>query len=192
MIDFTPLRNKQNSLTRMSRLFTPLEFKNATSSLFDHILTLIEGCADADVTFEPEDPLANDPYTIDPSETNLSWTLGHVIVHLNASLEESAFLAAELARGVEYHGRSRYEVPWRSVVTIEQCRGWLEQCRRLCLASLEIWPDLPHYENAFIPWKGVGKIDARGRYLLGLKHADDHLGQIAEIVRQAKAVRGSV
>jgi hypothetical protein len=45
-------------------------------------------------------------------ELALPWTLGHVIVHITASAEESAFLAAELARGVHRRtGRSRFEVP---------------------------------------------------------------------------------
>lgn len=48
-------------------------------------------------------------------DVHLAWNLGHVIVHTMASAEESAALAAELARGVEYHGRSRYEVPWETV-----------------------------------------------------------------------------
>ena len=190
MIDFTPLRNKQTSLVRMARQLTPLDFKSATLGLFDHLLDQIADCVDEDVTFLPADPQANDPYAADPSETHLPWTLGHVIVHLNASLEESAFLAAELARGVTNHGRSRYEVPWVSISTVEQCRRQVEQSRRMCLASLDMWPDPPNYENTYIPWKGVGKIDARGRYLLGLKHADDHLGQIADIIAQAKAARG--
>jgi hypothetical protein len=55
------------------------------------------------------------------------------------------------------------------------------------LASLETWPDLPHLENTYIPWPAIGEIDARGRFVLGLRHDWDHLGQIGEIVRQARA-----
>jgi hypothetical protein len=32
-------------------------------------------------------------------------------------------------------------------------------------------------------------MNAVGRFMLGLKHDDEHLAQIAEIVRQAKAAR---
>ncbi len=63
----------------------------------------------------------------DAAEVGLAWTLGHVIVHLTASAEEAAFLGAELARGVEPHGRSRYEVPWRTLVTIEGARARLQR-----------------------------------------------------------------
>ena len=93
-------------------------------------------------------------------------------------------MAAELARGVQEHGRSRYETPWESVATIVQCQERLKESLRMCLATLNVWPDPPHYENTYSPWKSIGKIDARGRYLLGLKHADDHLGQIDDIIQQ--------
>jgi hypothetical protein len=186
MIDFTPLRNKQKTMTEFSRQFSPTDLRTATEDLYDYLLNLLEDCQDADIVFVPEDPKANDPYAQDPTEIHMPWTLGHVIVHLNASLEESTFLAAEMARGVENHGRSRYEVPWRSITTAAQCRDLLKESRRMCLASLEIWPAAPHYEVTYAPWQGADFIDARGRYLSGLKHADDHLGQIREIIRQVK------
>lgn len=189
MIDFSALRSKQTTMGEFASDFTPNDLRTAAESLYDHILGSIAGCQDADVVFLPQDPKANDPYAVDPAEVNMPWTLGHVIVHVNASMEESAFLAAEMGRGVENHGRSRYELPWRSVTTIEQCRQLLEQSRRMCLASLGMWPDAPHYEISYVPWQGAGKIDARGRFLSGLKHADDHLDQIEEIIRQASAAK---
>ena len=70
-----------------------------------------------------------------------------MIVHTTASSEEAAFIAAELARGVEFHGRSRSEVPWETVTTIEQCRHRLEESRRMRLATLQIWPDEPDLDN---------------------------------------------
>jgi len=188
MIDFSLLRAKHTTIAKMCSIITPDLLKVATITLYDHILDLLSGCCDADVTFEPLDPNAIDPYTQNPEELSLPWTLGHVIVHINASIEESAFLAAELARGVEFHGRSRYEVPWREVTTIAQCRSLLEESRVLCLASLEMWPKKPHYETTYCPWASSGLIDARGRFLLGIKHMDDHLEQIREIIRQSHGV----
>lgn len=186
MIDFSALRSKQTTLTEFAQKFTPEDLKTATESLFAHLLSRLANCQDAEVVFPPDDPDANDPYAIDPAEVHMPWTLGHVLVHTNASMEESAFLAAEMARGVANHGRSRYEVPWRSVTTAAQCRDLLEQSQRMCLASLEMWPDAPHYEVTYSPWQGAPVIDARGRYLSGLKHADDHLAQVDEIIRQAQ------
>lgn len=186
MIDFTPLREKKTTLSKMAQEFTPAGLRAATESVYAHILEQLAACDDRDVLFEPEDPDAIDPYTNNPDELRVAWTLAHVIVHLNASNEESAALAAELARGVEFHGRSRYEVPWQSVQTISQLRALTQESRRMLLASLEMWPDEPHYETQYSPWAGAGLVDARGRYLLGLKHTDDHLAQIAEIIRQSK------
>ena len=109
----------------------------------DKMLALIAECKDADVTFEPVDPEAHDPYAESAEEVELAWTLGHLIVHTTASAEESAALAAELARGVGFHGRSRSEIPWQEVTTVAQCRERLAESRRMRLASLGMWPARP-------------------------------------------------
>jgi len=191
LLDFTPVRNKEITLAEFVARLTVDDLRELTNNMVDAVLDLIADCVDEDVTFVPVDPDADDPYATDEAERNIAWTLGHVIVHTTASAEESAGIAAELARGVEYHGRSRYEVPWRTVTKIEQCRQRLEESRRMRLASLDMWPDQPHLDNTYEPWKGIGEINAVGRFVLGLMHDDDHLGQIVEIVRQAKAARAS-
>jgi len=106
---------------------TPDDLRRLTHEMVDTMLSLIRDCADADVGFVPQDPEANDPYAADEKDVKLAWTLGHVIVHTTASAEESAALAAELARGVEYHGRSRSEVPWQTVKTLAQCASVLKR-----------------------------------------------------------------
>lgn len=165
------------------------DLRRLTNEMIDTMLSLIEGCEDPDVLFQPADPDADDPYAETDEETKLAWTLGHVIVHTTASAEESAALASELARGVEMHGRSRSEVPWPTVTTIEQCRHRLEESRRMRLASLDMWPDRPDLENCYQPWLSAPTINAFGRFVLGLRHDHDHLGQIADIVAQASAAR---
>jgi hypothetical protein len=188
MLDFTPVRNKELSMSRLVAGLTPDDLQRLTNEMVDTMLDLIQDCVDADVTFVPEDPEAYDPYAADETDVHLAWTLGHVIVHTTASAEESAALAAELARGVEFHGRSRSEVPWQTVTTIAQCRQRLEESRRMLLASLDMWPDRPDLDNTCESFGGE-PINAIARFVWGLKHADDHLGQIAKIVRQAKGVR---
>ena len=111
-----------------------------------------------------------------------------MVVHVTASSEESAALATELARGVENHGRSRSEIPWETVSTLAQCRQRLEESRRMRHASLDMWPDAPYLDNRYEPWPGMS-LNATGRFALGLGHDADHLGQIGEIVRQAKAAQ---
>ncbi|HNB51767.1 MAG TPA: hypothetical protein PK530_07480, partial [Anaerolineales bacterium] len=104
-----------------------------------------------------------------------------------ASSEESAFLAAELARGVEYQQRrSRSEVHWTTISTLEQCRARLEESRRMRLASLDLWPDQPYLDNTYLSSYSGQVINPITRFVLGLSHDDAHLAQIAEVVRQAR------
>src|SRR5688572_24151398 len=189
MLNFTPVRQKEITLSQLAAKLAPTDLTHLTNEMIDTILGLITQCEDTDVTFVPDDPQANDTFAINPDEVNLSWTLGHVIVHITASAEESAFLAAELARGVPFHGRSRSEVHWAIVTTIAQCRQRLEESRRMRLASLSLWPDPPDLDNNYVPREGADPINALTRFVQGLSHDDSHLGQIDNIVRQAKAAQ---
>jgi len=186
MLDFASVRNKELTLKDLVADLNLDDLRHLTNEMVDTIADLIEGCTDSDVVFVPSDPDAHDPYAEDNDDVDLAWTLGHVVVHATASNEESAALAAELARGVEYHGRSRGEVPWQKVTTIDQCCRRLEESRRMCLASLDMWPDEPDLENFYQRSPESTKVNAVMRYAFGLMHADSHLAQLAEIVRQAK------
>ena len=187
MLDFQLVREKKLTLQDLVRSLTKDDLSRELNEMYDEVSRLIADCTDAQVTFVPVDEKADDPYAVE-GEESISWTLGHVVVHLTASMEESAAIASELARGVAYHGRSRSEVPWRDAMTIEYCRARLAESRRMCLASLEMWPDQPYMENTYSPAEGAVPHTAVSRFVSGLRHASDHLGQIAEIVRQAKEV----
>jgi hypothetical protein len=192
MLDFTPVRNKEMTISQLAATLTPADLARLTQEMVDTMLALIAECQDADVTFVPTDPEANDTYAVNPDEVTLPWTLGHVIVHTTASAEETAFIAAELARGVPFHGRSRYEVPWPTVTTIAQCRQRLEESRRMRLASLGLWPDQPDLNNSYQNKEDSPPINALTRFVQGLSHDDSHLEQIAKIVRQARTARAQV
>lgn len=185
MLDFQPVRDKKITLQDLVRGLTKDDLRRELNEMYEEVSRLIAACIDQDVIFEPIDEKAADPYAI-KGEESIAWNLGHVVVHLTASMEEAAAIASELARGVTYHGRSRWEVPWRDVTTISQCRARLDESRRICLASLEMWPDKPHLENTYSPSEAAVPHTALSRFASGLRHASDHLGQIAEIVRQAK------
>ena len=191
MLDFEAVREKRLTLAELVIGLTSDDLANLTNEMVDTLLGLIANCKDADVTFVPQDPQANDPHAATEQEVKMAWTLGHVVVHTTASAEESAFLAAELARGVQpaQRGRSRYETHWLAVTTLDQCRRRLEESRRMRLASLDLWPDEPHLDNVCEAWPGGPQVNAIGRFALGLSHDDSHLGQIADIVRQARAAR---
>src|SRR5262245_986468 len=126
MLDFTPVRQKRMTMQAFVMALSREQLRQLTDELVQRMLTLLECCIDADVTFVPEDPDANDPAAADPTDLQLAWTLGHNIVHATASGEEYAAVAAEFARGVSFHGRPRYETPWQQVRTVAQCRQRLE------------------------------------------------------------------
>jgi hypothetical protein len=190
MLNFQAVRNEEITLARLVADLTRDNLHDLTNKMVNKILDLIAACVDADVTFEPVDLAAYDPYAKTPEEVHMAWNLGHVIVHITASAEEAAAIAAELARGVEYHGRSRYEVPWAEMKTIKECRQRLEESRRMRLASLGMWPEEPHLNSEYEAWADGPRVNAIGRFVLGLMHEDSHLGQIGEIVKQARTAQG--
>lgn len=165
------------------------DLRRLTNALLDEVQTLLRRCAQADVTFVPLDPHAVDHDALSGEEASAAWTLGHILAHTSATAEESAALAAELARGVAYHGRSRCEVPWQRVTTLAQCRARLQESRRMRLGSLAMWPDQPELANTYIPWEDGPVLGPRERFLLGLQHEADHLAQLRDVIRQARAHR---
>jgi hypothetical protein len=190
MIDFNPVREKEMSVGQLTANLDTNDLRRLTNEMVDSMLALVADCIDDDVIFQPVDPDAYDDYAESEDEVGLAWKLGHVIVHTTATAEENAFLSAEMARGIPARRRrSRYETPWETVTTIAQCRARLEESRRMRLACLEMWPDEPHLDNVVTPWPSAGEVNAVGRFVLGLLHDDDHLGQIAAIVKQAEAAR---
>jgi hypothetical protein len=193
MLDFTRAYNKEATVNDLCSGLAPADLRRLTDEMVEAVLGLIACCTDADVTFMPVDPAAYDKYAGTSEELRVPWTLGHVIVHTTASSEECAFLAAELARGVAGRGgRSRYETPWQSVTTVAACRARLEESRRIRLACLDAWPEDPHGEVTYRFRPDGPVFGAAGLFAYGLFHDDSHLGQIADIVRQAQAARAAV
>ena len=192
MLDFQAVKDKQITFETLIDGLTKQELDTLTNEMIDTMLGLISGAEDADVALVPVDPNANDTFASSTEDVNIAWTLGHVIVHATASSEEAAFLAAEMARGVEFHGRSRYEIPWEEVATVGFCRARLEESRRMRLATLDTWPNEPHLELLYQYAPDRPSYNAIGRFVLGLRHDFDHLCQIAEIMRQAVAARETV
>ena len=188
MLDFTPVRNKEKTMLELVGHLRADHLRLLTNEMLDHQLALIKDCTDADVVFVPSDPGAKDDAAQTPEEVNMPWTLGHVIVHITASAEEAAYMSVELARGVEYRGgRSRYETHWTTVKKIAECRERMEESRRMRLAALDMWPAEPHLANKYRPRPEMPEGNCVSRFAAGLSHDDAHLGQIADVVRQARA-----
>jgi hypothetical protein len=189
MLDFSPVRKKEISLNELAAGLTHADLHDLTIEMIETQLDLIKSCSDADVVFVPDDPIADDPFAEKPEDVTLAWTLGHVIVHVTASSEEAAAISAELARGVKYHGRSRYETPWQSMSTINQCQERLNESQRIRLASLEMWPELPNLENQYKSRPTAPAMNAVSRFIYGLMHEDDHLEHISKIIKQSQNSR---
>lgn len=189
MIDLGPLFRKEKTLDEVLDGVGVEQLRDAANEVTDTILGYIADSTDADVVFVPQDPDAHDAYASDDADTEIAWTLGHLVVHVAASSEEAAFLAAEMARGVDRDGRSRYETPWETVSTIQECRDRLEESRRMLLATLDVWPDEPHLDILKRPWPTAPELNAYGRFISGLGHATSHYAQIQDVVAQAKETR---
>lgn len=112
------------------------------------------------------------------------WTIGHIVAHLTATWEETAAVAATMARGIKLEARLRYEVPWQELNTIASIKARLQESQRMCLAFLETWPDEPHLDITATPIPPLGPLNALAMCGLGIGHAQSHIAQIAETVRQ--------
>jgi DinB superfamily len=193
MIDFAPVRSKRLTLGELAATLTRDDLARSTEEMCDLQLALIADAVDEDVVLVPKDPDANDTFASDPSEVGLAWTLGHVVVHTTASSEEAAGLALILARGLplEPGQRLRHEVPWEEATTADFIRHRIQESRRMRLHMLDAWPDEPHLDNTYEMRSGGTPMNAVARFLSGLSHDDSHLGQIRNIMVQARAARGS-
>jgi hypothetical protein len=191
VIDFEPLRRREVSLQDLARDLSRDDLANLTREMCMLQLSLIADAEDADVVLVPDDPEANDKFAARPEDVGLSWTLGHVVMHTTASSEESAALALVLARGLPVEGRSRYEVPWEEARTVSFLRRRIDESLRMRLAMLAAWPDEPHLDNFYSPYEGRPPMNALGRFVGGLAHDGSHVGQMRNIMVQARQVRAA-
>jgi hypothetical protein len=189
VIDFSPVRRKEKTLQELAEGLTRDDLVRLADEMCDIFHELIAEAEDPDVTFVPEDPDANDTFAARPEDVDLSWTLGHVIVHWTASSEEAAAHALTLARGVEITGRSRWEVDWPEATTVAYLRERIEESRRMQRAMLDAWPGRPHLDVTYVAREGARPVNAIGRFLGGLSHADSHREQVSKVLVQAKAAR---
>lgn len=192
MIDFTPVRQKEQTLQQIAEGLTRDDLVRLTNEMCDHFLELIADAEDPDTTFVPIDPEANDTFAATEGEVDLAWTLGHVIVHWTASSEESAALALTLARGIEVKERSRYEVPWQEANSTAFLRARIEESRRMQLAMVAAWPGQPHLDVTYTMLEGRPPMNAITRFVGGLYHADSHRDQVRKTLAQAKDARANV
>lgn len=190
LIDFSPVERGDVKMLEFSKQFTIADLKAATNASIDTILEFIQGMSDAQMTFLPFDPDADDPHAVE-GEEKIGWSLAHLIVHVTATAEEGAAFSSILARGIPYpkEPRLRYETNWHTVTTKTQALQRLEESRRIRLAYLDTWPDSPHLdvyrEASEKSIEKFGHINAPSSFMSSLKHEWGHFAQFREVRRQA-------
>ncbi|MGB1250151.1 MAG: DinB family protein [Candidatus Promineifilaceae bacterium] len=195
MIDYSSVQNNEMKIADLAKQVSKDELRDSSNESIDRMLALLENAVDADITFDPSDEGASDPYAAE-GEEGIGWSLGHLIAHVTAGSEEGATFSSVLARGHALEERPRYETPWRDITTVAQCVQRLEESRRMRNAYLDTWPDTPHLDviragmsGQFAEW--TGPLNAIGCFLLGLGHELIHFDQIAEVMRQSAAARSA-
>lgn len=192
--DFTPVLERQMTPIEFAADYTIDDLRAMTDASIDTIRGFLDGLEDADVTFDPIDPHADDPYAV-AGEENIGWSLAHLIVHVTASSEEGAALSSLLARGIPTKERPRYETPWRDVTTVAECIARLEESRRMRHGYLDTWPDAPFldvYRDVSEKFTAhFGLMNAPAAFIFGLSHEVGHFDQFRDVRQQALAARNA-
>ncbi|MBK9123267.1 MAG: DinB family protein [Chloroflexi bacterium] len=189
VIDFTPLRERKLKAGEFSAHYTLADIRETAVAGIAFMRELIADLDDADVTFDPVDPEANDPYAR-AGEEHIGWSIAHLIVHVTASTEEGAALTSVLARGISYPNevRLRYETDWRTVTKKSQLEQRLDESLRMRLAFLDSMPDKPLLATVKRSDRFVelfGETDYKATYIFSLMHEFGHHAQMLEVKRQA-------
>ena len=112
VLNFDAFRSGQASYADTVRDVTHTDLYQATNDFFDTVESIISDVTDMGTTFVPHDPDLKDP-------NEEAYTLGHVIVHLTATLEESSSIGSVLARGIAF----RRSVTQRGSLANYSCRA---------------------------------------------------------------------
>ncbi len=193
-IDFSPIREGKQKYLEFAAQFSVDDLRAATNHSVNTLLEFLDGLTDAEVTFDPVDAHANDPYAA-AGEEHIGWSLAHLVAHVTASSEEGAAYSSILARGIPYSTdlRLRYETPWRDITTHTQCVQRLEESRRMRLASLQTWPNKPFLDvlRELSPrfTERFGMMNAPASFLFGLSHEVGHYDQFREVRQQVLEAR---
>jgi hypothetical protein len=182
--DFAALLSGEKTFAEITASVKHTDLAAITHEYYAEINQIVSAATDVAVVTVPIDPALDDQQAGEGA-----WTLAHVIAHLTATAEESASLASAMARGAAFPDdlRLRSEVDWQQIRTATELRARLAESERMAVAFLNTWPATPDLARTvnFIPQ--FGPMNAIGRHLLGLMHAEMHLEQLREIMRQMNA-----
>ncbi len=94
MLDFGLVKRGERTMNDLVADLMVEDLAYLTEESVGRLEALLDGLADADVTFVPDDPGADaadaaDPAAPDPADRTLAWTLGHVIAHTTAVIRRA-------------------------------------------------------------------------------------------------------
>src|SRR5258706_3996900 len=130
MLDFAAFRSGKVSIAELAEDVTYSDLRELTDEMVKAMLTVLFEATNEVLRFVPTDPQATDS-DHKMTEEKWGWTLARVVAHTTASAEEATAQALTLARGVTVTGRSRSEVPWQTLNTVEQLRARLKESYRM-------------------------------------------------------------
>ncbi len=196
-IDFEPVFEDEQQLSEYAAQFSVDDLRQASEDSVAWLTEIVQGLADAEIGFAPQDPEADDPFAAG-DEQEIGWGMGHLVAHVTASCEEWAGYSSLLARSVPYPAepRLRHETPWREIDTTAKALQRLQESLRLRLGYLDAWPDEPNLQlkrelsPRFIAH--FGEFNATTCFLFGLQHEVDHYEQFEEVREQIEAARARV
>ena len=130
MLDYQSVREKKATIQDLVKGLTKDDLRRELDEMVGEIHRRIADATDADIVFQPNDPKANDPFAKE-GEAEPAWTLGYVIVHLTASMEEAASISQELARR-------------RGISTDAHAGKFHFEKRRRLLSAVRVWQSGPY------------------------------------------------
>jgi len=195
LIDFAPIDKGELQMLEFSTRYSVADLKAGTHASIDHLRAIIGDADDAQVTFLPHDPKADDPFAPE-EEKHIGWSLAHLVAHVTASSEEWVAYGSILARGIVYPAepRLRYETDWKAITTRAHTLQRLEESRHIRVGYIDAMPDVPHLDvfREVAPRfaERFGQINAIAAVLFGLSHEAGHYAQFHDAAHQARAAKG--
>ena len=98
-IDFEPVFEDEQQLSEYAAQFSVDDLRQASEDSVAWLAEIVQGLADAEIGFAPQDPEADDPFAGE-DEQEIGWGMGHLVAHVTASCEEWAGYSSLLARSV--------------------------------------------------------------------------------------------
>lgn len=188
LIDFGAVYRDEISLYNLSKRFTSSDLRRYLDAYVEATQSIVHSVKPAQLFVIPNDPVADDDGAENKEDRHAGWSMAHQVLHATATAEENAAVSSLLARGISMIGRVRYEGSWRKVTTVDQVTARVAECRRICLAYLDTWPESPHLETLRMYPENPNPVmvNAPTAFVNGLLHWHGHIAQLAQVADQER------